>query len=428
MQSVSPKIVHKIKKVALNQVCYVDSRIYRFNQTETDAEGDAVLSFEASDVAATKGSEQDSSVGEAANNRSGVAKRATAKVAILSRNCYREQLQWYPIAKKSDVVKLVKLQVQNSPSQVLFIIGETVNGKTPVTYYYLNELTHGLKAWLLLPETSLLGHELSSDTLLSYQTVAPCNTVFVSNSVAGTVSALQGGMIQNLQQFALSQGVTAQHKVHLSVAEHISSLQTQLKQLYKLPLTGLFNRSSLSFDASSATLSRFALPGLVVATLYLVLAAQLSEYKADSAKQELRAATKEANLVLNQYQDINSMIARYNQLKENRPQSTQLLDVWKVLAPMYESGVIFSDVQQQQQSVTLRLTADSASQALQLLIKQEGVTNAKFVGSVRRQRDMDAATVQFDLLPEKNASIAQSDVEGDKVKGAEQDKLASEAQ
>lgn len=422
MQSVSFELKNKIKKMALNQVIYIDSRIYRFNQNEVGATGDAVLSFEA---IVSKGS-----VPVASDDRTSQVRgrQVKAKVAILSRNCYREQLKWYPIAKKSDVLKLVKLQVENTPSQVLFIIGTTVNAKTPVTYYYLDEFTSDLSAWLLIPETSLLGHELSSDSMLSYQTVEPCNTVFVSNSVAGIVSALQGGIIQNLEQFALSQGVTAQHKVHLSAEEHIKKLKSRLKHLYQLPLNGLVNRSALSFDASSATLSRFALPGVVVITLYLVLAAQVSEFKADSAKQELRAATKEANHVLNQYQDINEMIDRYGQLAENKPQSTQLLNVWKVLAPMYESGVIFSDLQQQQQNITLRLTADSASQALQLLIKQTGVTNAKFVGSVRRQRNMDAATVQFELTAVKPASAIKAVAERDNMSDSVQDKLALEAQ
>ena len=412
--------------MVLNQVIYVDSRIYRFNQKAADA----VLSFETIKASANQDSQSESKEETVTSVNAHLHK---GKIAILSRNCYREQLQWYPIAKKSDVVKLVKLQVQNSPSQVLFIVGTTINGKTPVTYYYLNELTHGLKAWLLIPETSLLGHGLSSDSLLSYQTVNPCNTVFVSNSVAGIVSALQGGIIQNLEQFALSQGVTAQHKVHLSAQEHILSLKARLKHLYQLPLNGLVNRAALSFDASSTVLYRMALPGLVVITLYLVLAAQVSEFKADSTKQELRAATKEANQVLNQYQDINEMIDRYGQLAENRPQSTQLLSVWKILAPMYELGVIFSDVQQQQQTVTLRFTAESASQALQQLIKQAGVTNAKFVGSVRRQRNMDAATVQFELLQVKptsvhTASAMKAETESDKMIDSAAYKPSVEAQ
>ena len=422
MYSVSQKIINNIKKMVMDQVIYVDSRIYRFNQNQIGGSGDAVLSFETIE---SEGSE----LGAKEHGASTVnARQVKAKVAILSRNCYREQLQWYPIAKKSDVIKLVKLQIQSSPSPVLFIVGETVNDKTPVTYYYLNEFTRRLRAWLFIPETSLLGHELSSDMLLSYQTVDPSNTVFVANGLAGTVSAQQGGMIQNLEQFALSQGVTAQRKVSLSAEEHILSLKTQLKQLYRLPLIGLVNRTALSFDTNYAILSRFALPGLVVITLYLVLAAQVSEFKVDSAKQDLREATKEANQVLNQYQNINEMILRYRQLVKNTPQRTQLLDVWQVLAPMYASGVIFSDVQQQQQSVTIRLTADSASQALQLLIKQTGVINAKFVGSVRRQRNMDVATVQFDLIPVKSNLVIKAGTESDKMSDSAEDKIALEAQ
>lgn len=393
MPSASSKIMDKIKKMAMDQVIYVDGHIYRFNRTKFDVKNDAVFSFEMMSTNTSpnvKGSESANLV------ESG--RRVSAKIAVLSRNCYKEQLQWYPISKKSDVVKLVKLQINAASSQVLFIVGKAVNGNTPVIYYYLNEFTCGLRAWLLVPETSLLGLAQPADSLLSYQTINPCNTVFVSTSrLAGTVSALQGGMIQNLDQFALSQGVNTQSKAHFSAEEHIQTLQEQLQYLYQLPLTGFVNKLAFSLNTGITTLSHFALPMVAVITLYLVLAVQVSEFKADSVNKKLRAATKNANFVLNQYQDINEMIGRYLQLADNTPENIQLLDVWHVLAPMFESGVMIDNVQQQGQTVTLRLRADSASQALQLLIKQGGVTNAKFVGSVRRQRNMDAASIQFEL-------------------------------
>ncbi|MCL1131407.1 hypothetical protein [Shewanella sairae] len=407
MQSAAQKLISKIKTTALKQVVYVDNAHYHFQVNDSVHADDAGFSL----VTAT------SKAGEH-QQRSETEQVSKAKVAILSRNCYREKIEWYPITKKIDLLKLVKLQVENAPAKVLFIIGKSQNGKTPVTYYQLNQLCDGIKSWLLLPETYLIAQQSGTETLWSYQTPFAQNTVFVAKGLATPVSAIKGGMIQTVQQFALSQGLAAEQVLSLSAEQHATALYQQLSKLYQMPFIGLINKANFKAQNNSARLKKFVLPSLVVVSGYLLLAVQISAYEAQSAKQALQLATKEANVVLNQYKDINQMIERYQQLEGNTPQSTELLAVWQVLAPMYDQGVIFNDVQQTQNQVTIRISAESASQTLQMLLGQPGVGSAEFIGSVRRQRGLDAATIQFAISPlvltDNNIDIAQTPANANK--------------
>ena len=89
------------------------------------------------------------------------------------------------------------------------------------------------------------------------------------------------------------------------------------------------------------------------------------------------------------------MLNRYQQLQQVLPESDNLLQLWSVLAPLYQQGVTVSHLQQRQQQVTLRIEAASATEALQLLVQQPGVAQAKLDGNVRRQGKKDIATVNF---------------------------------
>lgn len=94
------------------------------------------------------------------------------------------------------------------------------------------------------------------------------------------------------------------------------------------------------------------------------------------------------------------MISRYEQLQQLLPESDNLLQLWQVLAPLYQQDVIVTNVQHRQQQVRLRIEAPSATAALQLLVQQPGVMNARLEGNVRRQSNKDIATVSFQLQQE----------------------------
>ncbi|MCU7975900.1 hypothetical protein L5M43_11620 [Shewanella sp. SW36] len=324
---------------------------------------------------------------------------STAKIAILSRACYREQLQWYPITKRSDVLNLVRLQLVNANCVVLHVIGNVVNGKTPVTYYYLDNLPDGIQPWLFLPETLLLAQQLKQGELLSYPSVDNSRTLFVANAIGGVVSAFKGGMIQSSLQFALSQGLTITQDRDLTGHEMRALLLTQLYKFYQLPLTGLVNRHNFDSQTTLKKLASMALPAVLVVTLYLVVTEKAANLMVESNAHELAQARVEANNILKQRQDILDMSSRFQLLDKYLPENGQLLKLWQVLAPLYKAGVTFQTIQTTQGKVVLRIETDSASKVLGLLISQPGVSEAQFDSAVRRQGNIDSATISFTLQP-----------------------------
>ena len=322
---------------------------------------------------------------------------STAKIAILSRACYREQLQWYPITKKTDVLNLVRLQSVSTNSLVLHVIGNVVNGKTPVTYYYLDNLPDGMQPWLFLPETLLLAQQLKQGELLSYPSVDNSRTLFVANAIGGVVSAFKGGMIQSSLQFALSQGLSLSQDRVLSGLDMRALLLAQLYKFYQLPLIGLVNRHSFDSQTTLKKLATMALPAVLAVTLYLMVTEKVASIMVDSNASQLAQARAEANNILKQRQDILDMSARFQLLDKYLPENGQLLKLWQVLAPLYKAEVTFQTVQTIQGKVVLRIETDSASKVLGLLISQPGVSEAQFDSAVRRQGNIDSATISFTL-------------------------------
>lgn len=322
---------------------------------------------------------------------------STAKIAILSRACYREQLQWYPITKKTDVLNLVRLQSVSTNCLVLHVIGNVVNGKTPVTYYYLDNLPDGMQPWLFLPETLLLAQQLKQGELLSYPSVDNSRTLFVANAIGGVVSAFKGGMIQSSLQFALSQGLSLSQDRVLSGLDMRAVLLAQLYKFYQLPLIGLVNRHSFDSQTTLKKLATMALPAVLAVTLYLMVTEKVASIMVDSNASQLAQARAEANNILKQRQDILDMSARFQLLDKYLPENGQLLKLWQVLAPLYKAEVTFQTVQTIQGKVVLRIETDSASKVLGLLISQPGVSEAQFDSAVRRQGNIDSATISFTL-------------------------------
>lgn len=365
MQSTKTSLSSLINRFILGQVIYVDDRTYRFTPEQ----------------------------------QLQPTSRTSAMFAVLSRRCYRETVQWYPISKKSDVVKLVKLQLAQATGTVLYVVAGEANGKTAVTYYHINALPEGVRARCYLPESLLLGSAVSDGEILIYQLPHQQQQVFVAKASSGVVSATVGGVITNVAQFALSQGLSAVKTTVLTAEQYNQQLAHASCRFYRLPLAGLMvnnNTRSALLPLAAAVVW----PAAVIITLYLVLAVQLSAYEADRAGTELREATRQADTILRQRQDILQNLQRYQQLQRYQAPQQDHLRLWQVLAPLYATDVSFIDIERQQQQITLRFEAPSAASALQTLISQAGVQGAVFDGPVRRQRNKDIATVRFTLQVE----------------------------
>jgi hypothetical protein len=311
------------------------------------------------------------------------------KVCILGRNYYSEKVEWLPIIKRSDVIKVVKLKVKQQSLQTLFVVGSPVNGKTPVVYFYIKALPEDYSPWLIIPE------------IAAYQTPSTQTQVFFSTDKNYVLSAQQGGFITGPEQFAMSNGIHLEKSIMLSEQGYAQALSTGLKQLHNLSIFGFVNKNAFSNNSQKKEwLNPALIMGTVVISLSLLLGYATASWQADQAKQELSKSMAKANQVLEQRNDIQEIVSRVETLQSQLPADSNNMAMWRVLEPLYASGVIFTGIVKNGANIQLRIEVGSASEVLQLLLLQEGVENAEFSGTVRRQRNLENANIHFSLVPQ----------------------------
>jgi hypothetical protein len=366
MSSILSRIILGAKNLLLRQVLYLDEQCYQLSTS------DGLTPVTAS----------------------------SRKILVVSRHNYTEQMQWLPVARRAEATKLVKFQQSTRDKGSLYVLGPPLNGKTPVIWYQLKPKVLQHNAILYLPETLLLASQYNIGDVLIYQSPDHDTDIFISRTHAGALSAIKGGILQTDAQFMLAQGTTVQRRVPLNANEFSQQLLKGLFSAYQQPLTGLINKAGLQRNSSIKSFGRYIWPLAAGITLYLLSISYWTEHLQQHSRQQLQQANRDANQILLQRESINSMISRYQQLQQVLPESDNLLQLWQVLAPLYQQEVIVSNVQQRQQQVTLRIEAASATAALQLLVQQPGVINARVEGNVRRQSNKDIAAVSFQLQQE----------------------------
>jgi len=323
------------------------------------------------------------------------------KICILSRNYYSEKLEWLPIIKRSDVIKVVKLKVKQQKSQTLYAVGLPVNGKTPVVYFYIKALPQGYTPWLIIPETYILAFGMTEQNcqVAAYLTPSTKTPVFFSADKNCVLSAQQGGLITGPKQFAMSNGIHFEKSIVLDEQGYALALSTGLKQLHNLSIYGFVNKSAFaSSSQNKGWVNPALLVGSVVTSLYLLLGYATASWQADQAKQELSQSMDKANQVLEQRNSIQDIVNRVETLQSQLPADSKDIAMWRVLEPLYASGVIFTGIVKNGANIQLRIEVESASEVLQLLLLQEGVENAEFSGTVRRQRTLENANIHFSLV------------------------------
>ncbi|KKO46970.1 hypothetical protein WG68_03285 [Arsukibacterium ikkense] len=366
MPSLISRLVNAIKKLLLRQVSYLDAQAYQLSAKH------GLLAQPA----------------------------LTGKILLVSRHGYTEHIQWLPVTRSAEAKKLVKFQQSSRGEGWCYCIGQPLNGKTPVLWYQFKPQVLAHNAWLYLPETLLLAQQCSTDEVLIYQTPDSNNNIFVSQTHAGAASALKGGMLQSAMQFMLAHGGNVQQTSTLSAPELAPRLLQALGQLHRLPLAGFVNKAAFKRTTGLHALLRYVWPTVAGITLYLLLADAWTGHLQQQSRLQLQQANRQANQLLIQRDDIDSMVSRYQQLQQVLPASDNLLQLWQVLAPLYQQTITVSHVQQRLQQVTLRIEAPSATEALQLLMQQPGVVQGRLEGNVRRQNNRDLATVSFQLQQE----------------------------
>lgn len=325
----------------------------------------------------------------------------TALIQIVGRIHYSEQSENYPIGNKKELVNLIKINnstVNNEPNtHNAYIIKALEQDQSKVTHW---RFTGVPKAWLNLPETLLLRQTLKTEQVISSSVFA---AMFVAQHQQSVFSALTSPLVNSAERFAAMFGIPCKHVINISDPTQyaqtlIKGLQAQPKQqlaaFFTLP-SGLFTK---------AQLKKSAIIFSVFFGAYVALTCGYLMYKTQSLQSELaqnKGAVNQALTTLEQFQTSSDTLKTLQSFTQSQQISSSL---FFVLHPLFLSAEL-SNIRFEEGRYVLRGTADKATNALQIIINNPRVNNAKFDYPSRKERRGESFVISFTLTTLQDQSM-----------------------
>lgn len=325
------------------------------------------------------------------------------KFVILGRQHYSENTKTYPITNKHDLKKIIHLEVASKDGITLYKISNVFENKRKVVFYQLNKKTALGNPLLIIPETILMGYKCSPNQGISYFLPNVQQQVFLANSSGTHVSSLAGGNIIDFERFCLSHGVRVVYEVELSNDSFVNRLFIGLKGLSPNILAGFRYKGNRPSTINRASIGKWGGILSIAFTVYLIAATNITNYLVENKRQELVDIRNEANIILNQRNDINKIIVDYETLKHALSVSDDGVGLWKIIHPLYKNGAKFKVIQMTGEEYRIQFESDSAISNLELLLNNSNVKGAEFASSVRKTRKGESAVITFMINSSKGS-------------------------
>ncbi|MFT5529042.1 MAG: hypothetical protein ACI9C0_000711 [Alteromonadaceae bacterium] len=325
----------------------------------------------------------------------------TPLLQIVGRKHYTEQSENYPVGNKKELVSIIKMNNQsadnNQHSHSAYIISSLGGDQSKVTYWRFLKLP---AAWLNLPETLLLSNTLAAEQVLNSQAFS---VMFVTGHQQSVYSALASPLINSPERFASMFGVPCKQVINIEEPTHyaqtlIAGLKAQpIKQLvtFFTPPTTVINK---------ALIKKTSLIAIALCVAYAGLTSAYLGYKTHSLQTQLAQNKSNVNQALNTLEQFEATNAQLNTLlgfTQNQQLTSSLFFVLQQLVTSAElTNIRFED-----NRYILRGTANKATDALQIIINNSRVNNAKFDFPSRKERRGESFVISFTLNTVQDQTI-----------------------
>lgn len=314
-------------------------------------------------------------------------------IQIVGRKHYSEQSESYPVSNKKELVNLIKINNQNATNEPNTHSAYSINAleqeHSKVTHWRFNAIP---KAWLNLPETLLISNTLAPAQVVTSNAFAG---IFITQHQHSVFSALTSPLINSPERFAAMFGIPCKHVVTISEPTHYA--QTLIKGLKAQPLKRLAPFFSLPAGVvSQKQLKKLAVVIAGVFITYSALTSGYLVYKTHTLNAQLeqnKASVNQALSTLERFQSSSDKLTTLQAFTSDQQLSSSLFFVLQQLFTTAElSNIRFED-----NRYVLRGNADKATDALQVIINNPRVNNAKFDYPSRKERRGESFVISFTL-------------------------------
>ncbi|CAH1552942.1 hypothetical protein [Vibrio rotiferianus] len=317
---------------------------------------------------------------------------------IVSREHYQESHTSYPVETRSEVKNLVALEQAESETNGATIhrIYAADNGKTSINSWLFDDVVPNAK--LIIPESYFLSADLdfyqpiisSFSESLSYSTRTP----------NGVVSSLQGGLISDIESFAMASGVMLNQRlpaIRISREQHAEHIASKL-----IPFLFTDGKYFIYQDKTQNTgLEKNAVTmigsALLIATLYLGLSSGYLLWKEQQLEQVIadnRYKVNNALSVQNRFTELANELALQQAFSSTQSVKTPF---WQVVAPLFQHAK-FRTLRYRNGRFVINGETSKATELLDIINSSPLVSDAKFDTAVRKSRNKEVFIISFVLV------------------------------
>jgi len=314
-------------------------------------------------------------------------------VTVISRKYYSEAVHKYPIDDKAELIKLLKLEFQEQP-KTFFQIMKIQDGNALVNVWQFSELCP--ESLVYIPESLLIGSLLESQSSAEIKTQPP---LYVASSNDATHSSLSSVIINDINKFSMSVGVSQQKEViQIAQNDFASVLAYGLSKLNINKFISLVEKPSN--DKLLNSLKKLFIPFSLVFTSYLAIASSYLVYQEANLKEQLSKHNDSVDSALNIQQNVDAQLEQFNAIADllEGKQATSVM--WLVIHDLFKQ-VKFSNIRMVNGRTVLRGSTAKATLLLEQLSKIPYLEDAKFDYPTRSRKDIDVFVISFNLNLEK---------------------------
>ena len=313
----------------------------------------------------------------------------TYSLMIVARKFYHEEAKTYPIESKSELNKLLKLQLHDSPETKHHLWQQQENQSFVNLWHFNTELP---KSYIRLPESLLFSLGNRTEQITELGTSPP---LFVGRQNNCIHSAVASPLINSGQRFVMSTGIQHNYTIREIPIENLA--ENLAIGCQKLTLSILISFSNSAAAQNKMLLfKKILLPSAITVMLYISLSSGYlySKYHYLAALQTEQNV--EIDTALQQQQNFDSHTNHYANIKAFLTDKKNAASFWLVFAEFIDDA-FFDNIKFQQGRFILRGTTDNATALLAKISQHPKVKDAKFDRSTRKHKGKDDFIISFEV-------------------------------
>jgi hypothetical protein len=329
-------------------------------------------------------------------NQAEVADR-WALLAVIGREWYQERTKFYNIRNKSDLQKVLRLELAGNP-RVQAFVGPIESDGYPVIFFELRPSfdIESIRAFCWIPESWLLARRLDVGEVISVD-----RDGFRYFQSGRGPSQLAGGIVNSAAVFALALGlpqgnherVVAQDELQREIAAAVAGLSWRDAWLFRAP----------TLPAQTAAMAR---PVAAVATVtlltYLSITTAWLEGMHRWRLQQLEKFGSEVTTLVDLQRDIGALARQQRRAAEAFSDRPYSIEIWQLVAEVWKRNAVLKSVTFENERIALIGMAPVATEVLQALSEHPLVKSAQFTAPVRESR----GTQDFSIAVELKSGVA----------------------